>query len=111
MAKYIQPELFDRYLTIFPDLKRRTKLEDLWNMVYDKYFSDGVITIDEKAVLSVQYNGKELKVEKPRDDVYLVYDSGDTQENYEVLLIEVLNVLYSKLTKNTKRTRKKKATN
>ena len=109
MAKYIQQELFDRYLTIIPDLKRRITLENLWNMIYDKYFSDGVILVDEKAILSVLYNGKEIRIEKPRDEVYLVSDSGDTQENYDILLIEVLNVLYSKLTKNTKGTRKKKA--
>lgn len=109
MAKYIQQELFDRYLTIFPELKRRTTLEDLWNIVYDKYFSDGVLMVDEKAILSVSYNGKELRVEKPRDEIYLVSDSGDTQENYDILLIEALNILYSKLTKSTKGTRKKKA--
>lgn len=110
MAKYIQQELFDRYLTIIPDLKRRTTLEDLWNIVYDKYFSDGILLIDEKAILSVQYNGKEIRVEKPRDEIYLLNDSCDAQEHYDILLVEVLNILYNKLTKSTKGTRKKKAT-
>lgn len=109
MAKYIKAEFYKKYSKLFPELKRKTSVVELWNLVADSVPIEASIEIEKvRSQLKFELNGETHRIVRPTEDIVKIVDDDTKAENYEVLIVDALDyILQNKLLKPKKKTKKK----
>jgi hypothetical protein len=87
-AKFISPELYKKSLILLPKLPRKSSIEDVWDLIYDKIGMEAKIGVTKKnAVLTMFISEETFTLERDTKEIIVVDKWGNTQEErYDILL-------------------------
>lgn len=112
MAKYITSELYNYWNNFFPELLKKTSLDNLWNLVFDNYFDDAAIEIDLKNAklwFVIKGTDKRNEVVTKRSDIIIEDDECGVKEERLGILLQLAfdKIKTEKLLKKPRKTRAK----
>lgn len=90
MAKYISSELYNYWNKFFPELPRKTSVEDLWNIIFDNFLEDAAIEINQTTATMwfvAKGSDKRYEIVHPRSDIIVEDDDGGTKEERIPLIV------------------------
>lgn len=115
-AKFISPELYKKSLVLLPKLPRKSSIEEVWDLIYDKIGMEAKIAVTKKsAVLTMLVSGEISTLERDPKEIIVVDKWGNTQEErYDLLLLDGINKildeqLYLPKNKRSKKISRKKS--
>ena len=115
-AKFISPELYKKSLVLLPKLPRKSSIEEVWDLIYDKIGMEAKIVVTKKnAVLTMLVSGEISTLERDPKEIIVVDKWGNTQEErYDLLLLDGINKildeqLYLPKNKRSKKISRKKS--
>lgn len=115
-AKFISPDLYKKSLVLLPKLPRKSSIEEVWDLIYDKIGMEAKIAVTKKsAVLTMLVSGEISTLERDPKEIIVVDKWGNTQEErYDLLLLDGINKildeqLYLPKNKRSKKISRKKS--